>query len=511
MPGIEKNGVKCMAKTKEAGIAQVNRVALIYITIIDLFMIFGYFNDFKQGNISFMFMLIVEVVLFGTLIADFVTRKLMPQQFKYISLFGYMLMYALVVFGAKNDMVYVIVFPVTVVYILYYDYKLVKCMAFVFGGINLLDVVYVIAILRQMHSGAAINSTTLLLQAAAVVVYVLVLCSTTKISNQNNEEKLSSVKAEQEKSETLLREVLSVVATVKKNSAKAGEFMNTLDANVESTANALSDISAGNNSNTESIGQQTLMTSKIQEMIHETKNMSDQMISLSEDSAKAVAEGQNAAKHLHEQSEKTKAANEQVVSSVEGLIENARKVAEITQQISNISEQTNLLSLNASIESARAGEAGRGFAVVADEIRKLADETRSLTEDIQGIVAELTSNADTAKKTVDNVIEVSNEERILIDNARNQFGEIGDHMSGLSSIVGKIYQQIDEILTSNDAIVDSITHISSVSEEVAASATEAVRLGDDCTENAKRAKELMEALIDTVKIIDRYTENTDGE
>ena len=500
-----------MARTKETGIVQVNKVALIYITIIDLFMIFGYFNDYSQGNISFVFMMLVELVLFGTLIADFVTRKLLPQQFKHISLVGYMLMYALVVFGAKNDMVYVIAFPVTVVYILYYDYNLVKRMAFVFGGINLLDVIYVIAIMRHMHSGAQINSTTLLLQAAAMVVYVLVLCSTTKISNQNNAEKISSVKAEQEKSEELLKEVLSVVAAVKKNSAEAGEFMNTLDANVESTANALSDISAGNNSNTESIGQQTLMTSKIQEMIHETKSMSDQMIDLSKESAKAVAEGQNAARQLHEQSEKTKTANEQVVTSVEGLIENARKVAEITQQISNISEQTNLLSLNASIESARAGEAGRGFAVVADEIRKLADETGSLTEDIQGIVAELASNADIAKKTVDNVIEVSGEERLLIDHAREQFGEIGDHMSGLSKIVGEIYEQIDEILNSNDAIVDSITHISSVSEEVAASATEAVRLGDDCTENAKKAKELMEALIETVKIIDRYTEDSDVE
>lgn len=500
-----------MAKAKETGIAQVNKVVLIYVTIIDLFMIFGYFNDYTQGNISFMFMLIVEIVLFGTLIADFATRKILPQKFKYISLIGYMMMYALVVFGSQNDMVYTIVFPVTVIYILYYDYKLVKSIALVFGIINLLDVVYAIAILRHMHSGGALNSTSLLLQGASVVVYVIVLCTTTKISNQNNEEKLNSVKVEQEKSEELLSEILSVVAAVKKNSAKAGEFMNTLDANVVSTANALNDISAGNNSNTESIGQQTLMTGKIQEMIQETKNMSDQMVGLSNESAKAVAEGQNAARQLQEQSEKTKTANEQVVTSVVGLIENARKVGEITQQISNISSQTNLLSLNASIESARAGEAGRGFAVVADEIRKLADETGSLTEDIQSIVTELANNADIAKKTVDNVIEVSNEERELIEDAGKRFGEIGDHMSGLSSIVGEIYEQIDEILTSNDAIVESITHISSVSEEVAASTTEAVRLGDDCTESAKRAKELMDALIETVKKIDRYTEKSDVE
>lgn len=193
-----------------------------------------------------------------------------------------------------------------------------------------------------------------------------------------------------------------------------------------------------------------------------------------------------------------------MVSSVTELISNAKAVEEITEQIFAISSQTNLLALNASIESARAGEAGRGFAVVAEEIRGLADETRKLTEGIQNVVAELQKNADTAKNTVDNVIETSNMEHELISNASVKFGEIGTSIGGLHTNVQMIYKKIEEILESNHAIVDSINHISAVSEEVTASTQQAVELGTDTSRKAEQARGLMENLLETVEAIDKY-------
>lgn len=213
-----------------------------------------------------------------------------------------------------------------------------------------------------------------------------------------------------------------------------------------------------------------------------------------------------AVEKLRKQSERIEEANAEVVQSVEALILNAKNVGDITEQIFSISSQTNLLALNASIESARAGEAGRGFAVVADEIRQLADQTRELTEGIQKIVTDLQQNADSAKNTVDNVIEVSAEEKELIGHAQEQFVSIGTHMDELNTTVGDIYQKIDDILVSNDVIVDSITQISSVSQEVAASTVEAVRLGDDCAVSAQQARELMAELAETVQAIDKYKE-----
>ena len=68
----------------------------------------------------------------------------------------------------------------------------------------------------------------------------------------------------------------------------------------------------------------------------------------------------------------------------------------------------------------------------------------------------------------------------------------------------QIYAKIEEILEFNNAIVDSINHISAVSEEVTASTQQAAELGSDTSKKAEQARELMVGLLDTVKTLDKY-------
>ncbi len=485
---------------------KVNRFVLIIVTVIDMFLFFGYINDYVQGNIGAGFMLAVNVSVVFSMIACYAVyfKKKDSAVFKHVSMIGYVVVYGLAVFGAQNDLVFMMVFPLTVIYILYYDFRVVLQIAVVFGAINVVDVICLVAVLGHMHSGVPLNSTSLILQGASVVVYLIVLCGTTKISNENNAAKIAGLKEEQEKSAALLDEVLRVAVAVKQNSANAETHIRDLSEYVASTAMELSNIAEGNNNNADSIEKQTVMTENIQNMIFETKRMSDEMLALAEQSEEAVRDGQKSVDSLKQQAHRSKEANEQVVVSVTELISNAREVEEITEQIFSISNQTNLLALNASIESARAGEAGRGFAVVAGEIQKLADETRTLTEGIKDIVTELQKNADAAKNTVDNVIAASNTEHELISNASVQFGEIGNSIGGLHANVQMIYKKIEEILESNHAIVDSINRISAVSQEVTASTQQAVQLGTDTDHKAEQARVLMKGLLETVEAIDKY-------
>ena len=270
-----------------------NQFVLMIMTVIDTFLFAGYINDYRQGNIGFQFMLSVVltvVVTLGTSYAVFF-RKKDTEKFKYVSVAGYMAVYALAVFGAKNDLVFVMVFPLTVIYILYYNYKVILGIALAFGAINMADLVYAVAILKHMHSGKEWDTASMLLQGASVLVYLAVLCGTTKLSNKNNDLRIASLNEEKEKSAGLLRDVLEVVSVVRQNSAQAEEYIQILGQNIASASSALGDISEGNSHNTENIGKQTVMTGNIQNMILETKQMSDEMLELSKQSANAVREG----------------------------------------------------------------------------------------------------------------------------------------------------------------------------------------------------------------------------
>ena len=178
------------------------------------------------------------------------------------------------------------------------------------------------------------------------------MCGTTLLSNKNNTIRINNLNEEKEKSTQLLDDVLQVINTVRENSTKANDFMESLEVDIDNTAAALEDIAHGNANNTESIEKQTVMTENIQSMIRKTKEMSDEMLSLAKESEEAVNGGQESINNLQIQSKESQAANQKVVEVITNLTHNAERVGEITNQISAISSQTNLLALNASIESA---------------------------------------------------------------------------------------------------------------------------------------------------------------
>jgi methyl-accepting chemotaxis protein len=236
--------------------------------------------------------------------------------------------------------------------------------------------------------------------------------------------------------------------------------MDSLSENIESTANALNEIAEGNNNNTMSIEQQTTMTQGIQEMLSDAKTLSERMAASSEETTLAVNGGREAMEILNKQTQVIGEANEQVVTSVEKLIDNAKKVGEITGQIFDISSQTNLLALNASIEAARAGEAGRGFAVVATEIGELANNSQSAASEIQAVSAEVITAVNelateaqellsfvnsTTLEGFSNLVNISEE---YIKSAER----ISEMMERFSDATNQIQSNIDSIQKSTDSV-----------------------------------------------------------
>jgi methyl-accepting chemotaxis protein len=168
--------------------------------------------------------------------------------------------------------------------------------------------------------------------------------------------------------------------------------------------------------------------------------------------------------------------NKKKTDEIEHLIlqldKKSKKIGKILESITAISDQTNLLALNASIEAARAGEYGRGFAVVADEIRKLAEESNQSANDINKIITEINKNITVTVDVMTEVKDMSGSQYIAVTEVSKVFESISISIDSIGNHIVENDTLIAKLDESNRKILESITNISSVSEETAAASEE---------------------------------------
>ncbi len=177
----------------------------------------------------------------------------------------------------------------------------------------------------------------------------------------------------------------------------------------------------------------------------------------------------------------SKAAAAKMIAEIRIMLEEAvqesksvGRINELTGDILDISSQTNLLALNASIEAARAGEAGRGFAVVADEIRMLADNSRDAANNIQNIsnmvttaVGKLAQNAENmlqfidedVMKDYDGFVEVANNYQHDAEDVDAILSEFSEGATEMQMIMQHINVGINDISTTVDESAKGVSNV----------------------------------------------------
>lgn len=305
---------------------------------------------------------------------------------------------------------------------------------------------------------------------------------------------------------TIIKENIILVESAKTLQKKLGEIISSVDGHVEtldSSATSLNSLA-----NASSAGADQINTA-MEELASTATSLAENVETVN---ARAIEMGEDISnidsdvKSLNQHSVQMKEANEKAVSSMATVLESSNKsadivnkiaeqvqntndaIAEITDAVSlimNITSQTKLLSLNASIEAARAGEQGKGFAVVAEEIKTLSEQSADGAATIRNIADNILNKSRESVALSQEIKQLIEEEQQDISETQKDFNFLSESIESNISVAASISERTAQLDVIKQDIIGSITDLSAISEENAASNQEVSANVNNITDSIK--------------------------
>lgn len=272
------------------------------------------------------------------------------------------------------------------------------------------------------------------------------------------------------------REILSAINQNAKSCLDITEsvhgHVNTADQAAVGIKQAIDEIANGATEMAGSIETIVQEMSDMGEAINKVTEDTNNCYRLSGDVEQATHESQKALHDLIKDNQTSSENAHSIVKGVQNIIDVSQNIKTITELIKEIAVQTNLLALNASIEAAHAGEAGKGFVVVAEEIKKLAAQSSEHVVTITDIVNNIIAAAEENNQYAEQINSSITVEQETLDSVVNNFSIMQEKLARAMESVHACTEATGELQKHKEKVLNTISGLSAISEENAASTQE---------------------------------------
>ena len=447
-----------------------NRVGLIAHCTEAVIITLAYKMEVVNGSRTIPYVIIISALALIPALLELFFYKKNPRttMVKHLLGYGYAVLYMAIMFTTNNTFAFVYVIPMLIAITVFDDLMYsIKINIGVF-------IVNVIEVIILLNNGIYTKSDSASIEIQLFVMLLVSVFSiyTTAIVEKVNKNKLDELNEHQEQIKRAQEKTAEASKYLVEEIEGINEKINILSESLASTREAMAEVNSGSTDTATAVQNQLVQTEAIQNKVEQVAEEKEVILDSTHTTQKAIDDGNRHVSLLVEQVEKSVESGAVVTKELTSLDEYMNQMHSIVDIIAGITEQTSLLSLNASIEAARAGEAGRGFAVVASEISKMANQTQDATVNITGLIENVSDAIVRVIRVSEQMIDMiqsQNEttsltaESFQIISSNSQ--KVADNAESLASVVG-------ELEKANREIIDSISTISAISEEVAAHASD---------------------------------------